>query len=119
MPGKPLKTCTYPGCAILTRERRCEKHRSVEAIAYNRNTRDKDSRAFYSSAVWEKCREAILARDSYLCQQCLNAGVLTPATMVHHKVPLRTDWSKALDEDNLVSLCEACHGAAHRRGRRS
>lgn len=33
--------------------------------------------------------------------------------MVHHIVELLDDWDKALDMDNLESLCNPCHNKHH------
>lgn len=50
-----------------------------------------------------------MARDRYQCVMCRARGVVTRATMVHHIVPVKKDWDKRLDLDNLMSLCESCH----------
>ncbi|WP_399533503.1 HNH endonuclease [Gemella sp.] len=31
------------------------------------------------------------------------------ANLVHHKVEVRTDWSKRLEMSNLESVCRNCH----------
>ncbi|MEW6047007.1 MAG: HNH endonuclease signature motif containing protein [Bacillota bacterium] len=49
-----------------------------------------------------------------LCELCLAEGRVTPAEMVHHKVPLR-EGGELLDMGNLVSVCRACHAKLHRR----
>jgi len=113
MPEKAYKPCTYPGCYALTKSRRCEKHSRSLQKDYDNFKRDKNSRAFYKSTAWKKCRKAVLARDNYLCQYCLQVGRLRPATTVHHKQHLREDRERALDADNLISLCAACHNTAH------
>lgn|GEM_PF-380058 len=75
------------------------------------------SLAFYHSAEWERARRAALERDHYLCQHCLAAGVITPATMVHHIKELTpanvSDPDYATSLDNLVSLCDRCHKKIH------
>lgn len=75
------------------------------------------SLAFYHSAAWERARDAALERDHYLCQHCLEAGVITPATMVHHIKELTpstvSDPDIATNPDNLVSLCDRCHKKVH------
>ena len=72
---------------------------------------------FYSSRSWQACRETVIRRDQYLCQDCLRQGWYTPAEEVHHIVPLTssnyTDGSVALNPRNLVSLCRKCHAARH------
>ena len=73
----------------------------------------------YNSKEWAHTREAVLRRDNYLCQRCMEQGRLSPATCVHHIVPLSTarteEQMMALltDIDNCISLDEACHKAIH------
>lgn len=72
---------------------------------------------FYSSKTWKRCREYVMKRDAYLCQDCLKKGRHVPAEEVHHIIPLQpeniTDPSITLNEENLVSLCRECHRARH------
>jgi 5-methylcytosine-specific restriction enzyme A len=49
------------------------------------------------------------------CQECLKHDRLVAATHVHHIVELTDDWDKALDLDNLRSLCASCHSRLHAR----
>ena len=56
-----------------------------------------------------------------LCEACEINGRTTPATEVHHVVPIeskagRLDDMEALafDPNNLKALCKACHVEAHR-----
>jgi 5-methylcytosine-specific restriction protein A len=58
-------------------------------------------------ASWTALRLAILSRDKYLCQPCLTASRLTPATQVDHITPK----AKGGDDDpaNLQSICADCH----------
>lgn len=102
MPSKPLHPCTYPGCIRLVTSGRCNNHKRQSNKDYDTYTRDKESKRFYDSVAWKKCREVILMRDSYLCQICLEDKILSPATAVHHKENLKTHRDKALDEDNLI-----------------
>lgn len=76
---------------------------------YDKYQRNQASKAFYNSAAWQKAREQALVRDNYLCQHCLKVKRITPADMVHHIVALLDDWSKSLDLDNLLSMCNPCH----------
>lgn len=76
----------------------------------NRKQLDK----FYKSYIWKKARKIILERDEYLCQRCLHeTGQPIPADTVHHIVHLKDDPSKALDENNLISVCFSCHNELH------
>jgi 5-methylcytosine-specific restriction endonuclease McrA len=65
---------------------------------------------FYQSRDWKNTRQAVLARDNYLCQRCLKLhNRLTPANTVHHIKAFKDYPELALDMDNLISWCEACH----------
>lgn len=80
---------------------------------YNKYKRDKEAKKFYNSSAWKKCRAVVLARDNHLCQECLRKKRITPADMVHHIIEYKVDLSKALDIDNLESLCNPCHNGEH------
>lgn len=126
MPKRPLRPCAHPGCPSLTTGYYCSTHRlqaeqkrarrrAEVQRDYDRNRRDQRAAEFYHSPAWIATRQAVLARDHYLCQRCLKQGRITPADTVHHIVELREDWSRRLDMTNLVSLCAACHNAVHGR----
>lgn len=80
---------------------------------------DKKPDPFYKSAAWRRVRALALMRDNGICQDCLAAKrrgeVVKPrtATVVHHIVPVEQDPSRAMDLDNLISLCDACHNKRH------
>ena len=83
----------------------------------------KETNPFYSTDAWRRCRAAALRRDHGLCQRCLKEGrrTVTPggasfpvmADMVHHIMHLEDHPELALNLDNLVSLCSACHEKEH------
>lgn len=73
----------------------------------------KRSKPFYHSAAWKQARTAVLQRDHYLCVCCLRKGKITPARTVHHIEHYANAPDKALDLDNLISLCDACHNQMH------
>ncbi|MFR6153331.1 MAG: HNH endonuclease [Faecalibacillus faecis] len=78
-----------------------------------------DVHAFYVSREWKDKRKEILERDHYECQRCKGLFVvkdkpikrfkLTKAKYVHHILPMKEHFDKALNDDNLVSLCFHCH----------
>ncbi|MCY8609894.1 HNH endonuclease [Bacillus haynesii] len=81
---------------------------------YDKYKRNQQARSFYKSRAWQRCREAVLKRDNYLCQDCLLVyKKITQADTVHHIDELRDHPEKALDASNLVSLCNACHNKRH------
>lgn len=71
---------------------------------------------------WRRLRAAQLD-GCPLCADCRAEGVLTPATEVHHAVPVETARSSAemarlaYEPLNLVSLCADCHHRRHREMR--
>ena len=72
-----------------------------------------DLEKFYKSKAWEHKRAAILRRDGYRCRECRRYGRNREAQTVHHIVHLEDDPSLAMDNSNLISLCNACHNKAH------
>lgn len=78
---------------------------------------------FYGTEKWQRARQDALDRDGGCCVWCRAAGrtatdrhgrrVPVLAALVHHVEPLKARPDLALELDNLVSLCEACHDEAH------
>lgn len=101
--------------------RRRKRPRNTDADRYyDRYKRNKDAKRFYNSAAWKRLRLLALQRDHYLCQPCLRRGVLTPADDVHHIEPIEKAPDRALDLDNVESICDACHNREHpEKGKRS
>lgn len=83
----------------------------------------KETDPFYSSTAWRRMRKSILRRDHGECVLCRRAGRYTLdkhgkawpvlATTVHHIKHYQTHPELALDNDNLISLCDACHWEVH------
>ncbi|MEH6868939.1 HNH endonuclease [Bacillus safensis] len=80
---------------------------------YDKHQRNKTSAKFYRSKAWRLCREEVLRRDHYLCQDCLTADRITAAETVHHIEELTDRPDIALSIDNLISLCNSCHNKRH------
>lgn len=57
--------------------------------------------------AWDKLRLRILKRDNGICQICLASGRTTLAKHVDHRTPKADGGTDA--EENLQSLCVACH----------
>lgn len=81
--------------------------------------KSKESKPFYHTAKWRKCRRAVILRDHGMCVDCMERfragyGVKpAAATLVHHIIPYEERPDLALDFDNLVSLCADCHAKRH------
>lgn len=85
----------------------CVKKRHKE---YDRYSRDKKSKNFYNSREWERGRAAALDSDGGIdVYLFMTEGKIVIADMVHHIVPLKDDWNKRIDIDNLISLSEGTH----------
>lgn len=108
MPNKPLHICNKPGCNNLTRERYCDEH-IREKNRYNYERTDKMYTDFYKTSEWICARSLAMIRDHYQCVMCRRKGIVTLASMVHHIVPIKKDWNRRLDLNNLMSLCDECH----------
>lgn len=63
---------------------------------------------FYLSKHWRNLREYKLSLNP-LCEVCMVEGYMEPATCVDHRVDLVDDPDKALDLNNLTSMCKSCH----------
>jgi 5-methylcytosine-specific restriction protein A len=82
--------------------------------------RDKQSTTaskFRSKRVWTEKSRAIKTRDKYLCQWCLTqeSKYVHEGLEVHHIIPISMDWSKRLDDYNLVTLCSYHHKMADKQ----
>ena len=80
---------------------------------YDKYIRSQEAKKFYSSTAWRRARVKILSRDDHLCQECLREDRLTPANVVHHIKELEDYPELALTEENLESICYACHNKEH------
>ena len=68
---------------------------------------------FYKSGIWKNKRKQILRRDNYECQRCKRNGEFSLAEVVHHIKHLDEFPELALTDENLESLCAACHNKEH------
>lgn len=67
----------------------------------------------YNSKRWREKSRRILRRDGYVCQECRKYGRKTEATIVHHIKHVDEYPELAWDNNNLISLCTACHNKMH------
>lgn len=108
-----LKSCTY--ChSIHSNKHIC--HEKKQAIA-ERQKRYKgtDIDKFRWSKQWRIKREYIRKRDKQLCQICFRNLYNTvyqytfDGLSVHHAIPLSEDFTKRLDNNNLITVCQYHH----------
>ena len=73
---------------------------------------------FRRTSKWKKKSLEIRDRDKNLCQICLRNLYMTFQTLthyrvsVHHIVPISEDPDSALDDGNLITLCQFHHELA-------
>lgn len=68
----------------------------------------KSKNSFYASPPWRRLREYKLLIDPF-CERCKERDEIVPAEEVHHIVEISVDPDRALEYDNLESLCKTCH----------
>lgn len=68
---------------------------------------------FYYSKKWRRKRIYILQRDGYLCLECKKYGRNNEAKIVHHIQEVDEHPELKFTNNNLVSLCAACHNKQH------
>ena len=71
--------------------------------------RPKAARLRLDLSPYESLRQQVLRRDGWRCQSC---GAMSNLE-VHHR-EFRSH-SGADSEENLITLCAACHAGVHRR----
>jgi len=72
---------------------------------------------FRNSKLWAAKRVEITQRDLHMCRLCAIGYDNQPVKYnndisVHHIIPLAEDYSKRLDNNNLISLCAYHHELA-------
>lgn len=80
-----------------------------------RHEREKEMnsyRLFYNTREWRLKREEIHRRDG-ICKICEALFMFNPIDDIHHIIPISKDYSKRLDNDNLVGLCSKHHKMIH------
>lgn len=80
--------------------------------------KDRDYRRMIHTSRWLKLRRDKITQCP-LCERCKEEGRITPATEVHHIVPvesgvsLREKERLMFDPHNLRALCHDCHARTH------
>jgi 5-methylcytosine-specific restriction endonuclease McrA len=121
-----MRICGKVGCNELVKkeDKYCEAHMKQKKVFikeshkwYKKNRDDDWEQKFYNSKHWERARDNALDRDKYLCKMCYREKKITKADMVHHIIELKENRELGLDEENLISLCDACHKKVHAKYR--
>lgn len=64
---------------------------------------------FYLSKDWKNLRE-LKINENPICELCLSVGIITPANVVDHIIPIEVIEDLKLEYTNLQSLCENFDG---------
>lgn len=97
MPSKPP---FHRSALVPSRQFRDREHDA-------RRNAERPTRRLYGLARWKRLRADQLQREP-LCRFCLEAGVVTPATVCDHVRPHR-DNEAAFWRGPFQSLCAGCH----------
>ncbi|MEG1186064.1 MAG: hypothetical protein RSD63_10595, partial [Eubacterium sp.] len=84
--------------------------------AYKETRTDTSSQDLYISTAWQKIRDATITFyfgiDIYEYFKC---GNIKEGQTVHHIIEVKEDWSKRLDQNNLLYLSEFNHKYIHKQ----
>lgn len=113
---KPVRQCEHAGCTVLVPYdvKYCTEHKKQsEKQRYSyRMEREGKYQRFYKTTAWRKLSHNYLLANP-LCEWCLKNGIMRKADIVDHIEPIRDNWDRRLDKDNLRSLCNSCHWKRH------
>lgn len=114
-----MHLCNAGGCraVIPLNERYCPKHQratpvSRQATREEREQYEEREVQFYHSKQWKHLSKTWRYQHPN-CAECERQGRITAGRLVDHIKPIKTaeGWKHRLDEDNLQTLCFACHAA--------
>ena len=91
----------------------CSKRRYKE---YDKDKIDSKEKKFYSSGEWEKIKDK--AKDRFNGMDIYSLYVLNKVEYgqtVHHIEPIKENWNRRLDLENLIYLTESNHRLLHNR----
>ncbi len=109
------KYCARAGCNCLIpiTQRYCPRHLQTNTERnkeYDQTRRDQKAKAFYNSVAWKHTRDMILSRDNHIdIYLYVTERRIVKASLVHHIIELREDYTKRLDPGNLISVSEETH----------
>jgi 5-methylcytosine-specific restriction protein A len=101
----PKRPCAQPGCAELVAKGYCTAHAKAVQL-YDERRGSAAARGY--DAAWNRVKNEVLERDSYLCQPCKRRGRMMRATEVDHIAEL-ADGGARLDKSNLEATCHPDH----------
>ena len=115
-----LKSCKYCN-RIHDTKHNCGRKPKPNYAKYKNYANANDKDRFRWSTSWVQKRNEIRDRDLNLCQICIRKLYNTinqynyEYLSVHHVVSLEDDYSKRLDNSNLITVCDYHHKCAERK----
>lgn len=104
--------CPVCGKVIPISQSRCPEHpsRHKDYDDNVRYTRDKKYHSFYLTSAWEAVKASAINKANGICiYTFFFEKKLAACEEVHHIVPLKDDWARRLDVDNLIPLTHRVH----------
>lgn len=104
--------CPVCGKIIPINQPRCPEHeyRNKEYDTYVRYARDKKYHDFYLSNEWKAAHTAAVNKANGICIWSFYfERKLIPYEDVHHIIPLKDDWDRRNDLENLIPLTHRIH----------
>lgn len=104
--------CPVCGKIIPINQPRCPEHPSRHKEYDNsvRYIRDKKYHDYYLSGEWKAAKAAAVSEVNGVCVYSFYfEKKLIPYDEVHHIVPLKDDWERRNDVDNLIPLTHQAH----------
>ncbi|AZV56790.1 HNH endonuclease [Clostridium sp. AWRP] len=119
----PKQICKYIGCNQLINkgEVYCKKHKvkmeermKANYKFYDYNRKDSKEWKFYKTKWWEQLRVNVLLAYNYIDVYVYYIeNRIAKANTVHHIIPIKDDWDKRDDIENLFPLSESTHKKIH------
>lgn len=82
---------------------------------YKTKRTDDREQAFYKSREWKALRQRLDVIYKGLCiYSYYEDHRIIPRNLYHHIVPVKEDWSKRLDIDNLIPVSNRAHQKIHK-----
>jgi 5-methylcytosine-specific restriction protein A len=102
------RICNNLGCNTLINdnERYCSEHIKEKSVPFANSIRYNES--LYNTAQWRTLRKIHLQSNP----SCIKCGATKKDNIkieVHHLVPPRGNEELFFDENNLATVCSACH----------
>lgn len=116
------KFCPRCNSIIDVSQQYCDKcKKKVDAIRkerhkeYNDNRTDDKEQAFYKSREWKVLRERLDVIYKGLClySYYIDDRIIS-RDVYHHIVPVKDNWDKRLDIDNIIPVTFKVHQKIHR-----